>query len=58
MSFLFNCCSQNVDENYMSQDVEIETKISGKDRILRLNQQEFFPEYTKYFKTEEDKNIF
>ena len=58
MSFFFNCCSQNVDEYYTNQDIEVETKISGKDRILRINQQEFFPEYTKYFKLDEDKNIF
>ena len=58
MSFLFNCCSQNAEGDYLTQDIETETKISGKDRILRLNQQEYFSEYTKYFKTEEEKNIF
>ena len=58
MSFFFNCCSQNVESDYWAQDLESEKKISGKDRILRLNQQEYFPENTKYFKTEEEKNIY
>ena len=55
--FLFNCCSQNNDGDIWTQDIETETKVSGKERILRLNQQENFHEYTKYFKNEE-KNIY
>ena len=57
MSFIFSCCSQNNDGDILTQDIDIETKISGKDRILKLNQQENFHEYTKYFKNEE-KNIY
>ena len=44
MQYLFNCCSNNEDNDYMTQDVLTETKICGKDRILRLNQQEYFQE--------------
>lgn len=55
--FLFSCCSQNNDGDIWTQDIETETKVSGKERILRLNQQENFHEYTKYFKNEE-KNIY
>ena len=57
MSFLFNCCSQNVDDDYMIKDILKESKTSGKERILRLNQKEYFQEYTKYFSDEEEKNI-
>ena len=58
MQYLFNCCSNHEDNDYMTQDVLTETKICGKDRILRLNQQEYFQEYTKYFQNDEVKNIF
>ena len=58
MSFLFNCCSQNEEGDYNIQDIEIEAKDSGRDRILRLSQQEYFPDYTKYFQNEGEKNIF
>lgn len=36
----------------------IQERKKGKDRILRLNQQESFQEYTKYFQNEEINNIF
>ena len=49
MSFFFTCCSENIENDNFTQDMTIETKVSGKDRILRLNQQENFQEYTKYF---------
>ena len=58
MSFFFTCCSENIENDYFTQDMTIETKVSGKDRILRLNQQENFQEYTKYFQDDEVKNIF
>ena len=58
MSFLFSCCDQGVDYDDMIEDIITEKKISGKDRILRLNQQESFQEYTKYFQNEDIKNIF
>lgn len=57
MQYLFNCCSNNEDNDYMTQDVLDEKKMSGKERILRLNQQEYFQEYTKYFQNDEVKNI-
>ena len=58
MSFLFSCCDQGVDYDDKIEDIITEKKISGKDRILRLNQQESFQEYTKYFQNEYIKNIF
>ena len=58
MSFVFNCCAQKIEDDLMVQDIRIETKISGKDRILKLNQQEHFSEYTKFFKSQEENNIF
>ena len=58
MSFLFGCCDQGEDYDDKIEDIITEKKISGKDRILRLNQQESFQEYTKYFQNEDIKNIF
>ena len=59
MSFFYNCCAQNTeDDEFMNQAIITEKKISGKDRILRLSQQEQFSEYTKYFQSEEEKKIF
>ena len=58
MSFFFTCCSENIENDNFTQDMTIETKVSGKDRILRLNQQENFQEYTKYFQDDEVKIIF
>lgn len=59
MSIFLGCCSQDfVDKENTEENIESQNKLSGKEKILKLNYKEKFPENIKYFKISEDKNIY
>ena len=49
MSLLFHFCFETYDDDSMTEDIKIEKKVSGTERILKLNSQDHFQNYTKSF---------
>lgn len=59
MSLFLSCCAQDLESNEnQEKNKENLNKSGGKERILRLNQQENFSENIKYFKITGEKNIY
>ena len=59
MSLFLSCCAQDLETNEnQEENKENLNKSGGKERILRLNHQENFPENIKYFKITGEKNIY